>query len=186
MYQKLIHIIWIAFIPLHVWSQQNEINENKEGTKGAHRLTTGLGHTHIAKGKDIEGEKVWLLEPSWSFNYDYRISNKWAVGLQTDLVLEKFIVEDEEGGDIEREKPWAVIPVAMFKPFKHFSFIAGTGIEFEKKENMWLTRLGVEFGAELPKGWEAGIALVWDDKWGNYNSWALEFSFSKIFFKRRK
>jgi len=64
--------------------------------------------------------------------------------------------------------------------------IAGTGVEFEKNENLWLTSLGIEYGCELPKGWEAGAALMWDDKWGNYNSWVFEFSFSKTFFKKRK
>jgi len=118
-------------------------------------------------------------------NYDYWISNKWAIGLQTDLVLEKFIVEESDGQELEREKPFAIVPVGIFKPWKHFSFIAGAGIELEKEENLGLTRIGVEYGCELPKGWEAGIALIWDDKWSHYNSWALEFSFSKTFFKKK-
>jgi hypothetical protein len=158
----------------------------KEGSlKGTHRLTTGLGHTHLAHGKNIEGKMVWLAAPSWSFNYDYWISNKWAIGLQTDLVLEEFIVEDEHGEELERKKPFAIIPVGIFKPFKHFSFIAGAGVEFEAEENLGLTRLGSEFGCELPKGWEAGIALLWDNKWGHYNSWIFEFSFSKKFSRKR-
>ena len=50
--------------------------------------------------------------------------------------------------------------------------MAGSGVELEKEENMWVTRLG--------------IAAMWDDKWGNYNSWVVEFSFTKIFFRKRK
>jgi hypothetical protein len=97
-------------------------------------------------------------------------------------VLDKFVVENEDGDDIEREKPLALVPSVIFKPYKHFSFILGTGVELESEENIWLTRLG----AELSKGWEAGIATMWDNKWGNYNSWVLEFSFSKIFYKKKK
>ena len=129
---------------------------------------------------------VWLPVPSWSFNYDYWIGNKWAIGLQSDFVMENFVVETEHGNELEREKPVALIPVGLYKPFKHFSFIIGSGIEFEKHENLWLTRMGLEFGAELPNSWEAGIALVWDAKWNHYNSWLIEFSFSKIFSKKKQ
>jgi len=169
-----------------IFSQEDRQEEKtEEGLKGTHRITLGLGHTHLAKGKNIDGEKVWMTVPSWSFNYDYWITNKWAIGLQTDLVIDNFVVENEDGDEIEREKPFAVVPVGIFKPFKHFSFFLGTGVELEKTENMWLTRLGAEFGCDLPKGWEAGIAAMWDNKWGNYNSWVLEFSFSKKFSKRK-
>jgi hypothetical protein len=38
--------------------------------KGSHRLTFGLGHTHVSRGK-IDGDTKWLALASWSFNYDY-------------------------------------------------------------------------------------------------------------------
>lgn len=183
--QKIICLFSAQIICLALFCQEPEHEKEEESLKGNHRLTLGLGHTHLSQGKNIEGKTVWLSEPSWSLNYDYWISNKWAIGLQTDLVIEKFIVENEDGEDLEREKPFAVVPVGIFKPFKHFSFIGGAGIEFERSENLGLTRLGVEYGAELPKRWEAGIAVMWDNKWGYYNSWVLEFTFSKIFQKKK-
>lgn len=169
-------------------SQETESKEKreKEELRGSHRITVGLGHTHLAKGKDVEGKMVWLPQTSWSLNYNYWISNKWGIGLQSDFVMEKFVVESNDDNELERERPIAVIPVAIFKPFEHFSFIAGVGIEFEKSQNLGLFRLGAEYGCELPKGWEAGIGLAWDNKWGNYNSWVLEFSFSKIFYKKKR
>ncbi len=180
---KTVNTLFFLFVSLQTFSQQ-EKSEKEESSKGNHRITTGLGHTHLAKGKNVDGETVWLAVPSWSLNYDYWISSKWAIGLQNDIVIEKFIVEDEGGQDLERENPVAVVPVGIFKPWQHLSFIVGGGIEFEKEENLGLSRLGIEYGCELSKGWEAGIAAMWDAKWGHYDSWVLEFSFSKIF--RRK
>jgi hypothetical protein len=49
------------------------------------------------------------------------------------------------------------------------------------QKNLPLTRLGLEFETEITKGWGAGIALMWDEKWGYYDSWIFEFSFSKTF-----
>src|SRR5262245_7760830 len=147
MYRLGINTLLLLLISLSLFSQEEKKEE--EGMKGTNRLTIGLGHTHLANGINDDGKKVWMAVPSWSFNYDYWISNRWAIGLQTDLVIEKFIVEQEDGQDLEREKPFAVIPVGIFKPCKHFSFIAGGGIEFEKEENLALTRLAIEYGCEL-------------------------------------
>src|SRR5262245_23469371 len=134
MWQKTGPVTLLLLISLAAFSQEEKSEENQQ--KGAHRITIGLGHTQQAKGKNEEGKTGWLPLASWSLNYDYWIGNKWAIGLQTDLVLEKFIVEDEDGDELEREKPLALIPVGIYKPGKHFSFMAGAGIELEKEENL--------------------------------------------------
>jgi hypothetical protein len=186
MVKKGICLIFLLFGSLIIFSQEQQKEEKtEEGMKGTHRVTIGLGHTHLAEGKNVDGEKVWINAPSWSLNYDYWIANKWAIGLQTEMVLEKFIVEKSDGEDLERNKPIALILVGLYKPGKHFAFIAGGGIEFEEEENLSVTRLGIEYGVDLPKGWEAGVAAVWDIKWNGYNSWGLEFAFSKKFVRRK-
>lgn len=182
MYRKAINTAFMLLLSLPLLSQ--EVKE-EESMKGSHRITMGLGHTHLSKGKNTDGKTVWLPLASWSLNYDYQIGARWGIGLQTDLVLEKFIVEENEK-EVEKEKPITIVPVAIFKPGRHFSFIAGGGIELEKEENLGLSRVGIEYGCELPKGWEAGVALVWDNKWGHYNAWVLEFSFSKIFYRKNR
>ncbi len=145
--------------------------------KGTHRLTLGLGHTHIAEGV-VDGEVEWISAGSWSFNYDYWLSDSWAIGLQNDLVLEIFFVEDNDKEVIERSRPWSVVPVAIFKPFKRLSFLGGVGVEFTKEQNLVLTRL------DLPKDWEVGAALVWDNKWNYYNSWGIAFTVSRLLPKK--
>ena len=167
------------------FSQENHEHPEHESMKGTHRLTIGLGHTHLAKGKNSEDKTVWLVEPSWSLKYDFWLANKWGLGLQADMVNQRFVVEDKDGQELERDKPLALIPVVLFKPFKHFAFLGGCGVELEHEQNLGLTRLGIEYGKELSKGWEAGVGLVWDNKWNHYNSWALEFVFSKNFFRHK-
>lgn len=151
--------------------------------KGASRFTLGLGHTHVSKGK-IDGETKWLAIASWSFNFDYWIADKWAVGLQNDLLVESFIIEDHEGELIERSYPWSIAPVAMYKPGKHLTLLGGVGAEYSKGHTLALTRVGMEYGFHLPKNWEVGTAVVWDGKWNYYNSWGLAFTVSKIWPKK--
>lgn len=181
-------IVICFFLVNSVFGQENSANEkskNEEGNKGNHRITLGLGHTLMSKGVK-NGEKVWIAEPSWSLNYDYWISNKWAVGLHTDLIVETFVIEDQDGNDLEREKPVALVPTAIFKPFRHFSFLAGGGMELEKEKNLGLIRLGVEAGWEIPGKWELGVELVWDEKLDYYNSWSIAFTISKLFGSKKR
>jgi hypothetical protein len=149
------------------------------GMKGSHRLTLGLGHTHISEGK-VDGKTQWLVMPSWSVNYDYWLSDKWAIGLQNDLILESFVIENYEEELIERAHPLAVVPVAIYKPGKNLILLGGVGAEIAKGNTLATTRLGMEYGFHFPKNWEVGAALVWDNKWNYYNSWGLVFTISRI------
>ncbi|GAB2657310.1 hypothetical protein GCM10027036_08520 [Flavihumibacter cheonanensis] len=144
------------------------------------RFTLGLGHTHVSQGK-IDNDTKWLALASWSLNYDYWINSKWAIGLQNDIILESFVINNSKNKEIERNYPWAIVPVVLYKPGKHFSFLAGIGTETSHGHtSLWLTRLGIEYGYHLPKNWELGAACVWDNKWNNYNSWGLALTVSKI------
>jgi hypothetical protein len=156
----------------------------QHGLKGNHRLTVGLGHTHLSQGR-IEGRTEWLPVASYTLNYDYWLTNKWAIGLQNDWILETFVVEHGDGKELERKKPWALVPVAMYKFANRWVAIAGVGAEFSHGHTLTMTRLGLEYGWHLPKNWEAGVAAVWDGKWGYYNSWGLAFTFSKIWPKMK-
>lgn len=153
--------------------------------KGSHRLTLGLGHTHLSQG-EIEGRTEWLPIASWTLNYDYWLSNKWAIGLQNDLILETFIVKHDGDKELERKNPWAMVPVGMYKFGKHWTAIGGVGAEFSEGHTLALTRLGFEYGWHLPNHFEAGLAAVWDNKWGYYNSWGLAFTFSKLWPKHTR
>lgn len=155
-------------------------NKNSHSMQGTHRITLGLGHTNVSEGK-INDKTEWLSMPSWSLNYDYWISNKVAIGLQNDIIVESFKIADHEEEEIERHYPLTTVPVVIYKPWKNFSFVGGVGAEFAEAHTLWLTRLGAEFGVHIPGDWEAGAALVWDGKWNYYNSYALAFTFSKLF-----
>jgi hypothetical protein len=186
MKRKYVAIVFILF-GMHFTTHAQEANhvqtESHHPMKGAHRLAFGLGHTSVSEGQ-VDGKTQWLPLASWSINYDYWISDKWAVGLQNDWILETFKVESHEGEIIERKNPIAVVPVGMYKFARRFTAIGGVGVEFSHGHNLTMTRIGLEYGWHLPNNWEAGMALVWDNKWNYYNSWGVAFTFSKIWPKK--
>jgi hypothetical protein len=153
------------------------------GMRGAHRLTAGIGHIHVSRGQ-VEGQTQWLAMGSWTLNYDHWITDRWAAGLQNDMILETFVVEHGDDELLERSYPVAVVPVAMYKPGKRFTFVAGAGAEVSHGHSIGLTRLGTEYGVHLPRNYEVGLALVWDNKWSYYNSWGITLCVSRIWPER--
>jgi hypothetical protein len=76
------------------------------------------------------GKRGWRVIPSWGFDYDYWISNHWALGLQNDMMIESFKVETHEDVVIERTRPFSSIAAVIFKPKEQIGFVAGMGGEF--------------------------------------------------------
>lgn len=164
----------------HAEGQEGHGEEEHHSIAGRHRITLGLGHTHPSGG--FAGEDTdWLVLASWALNYDYWLTDRWAIGLQNDLVVESFVIEEEDEEELERNRPFAVIASGLYKPLEWLTLIGGIGREFvPDHKDLNLTRFGVELGWHVHPDWEVGGALVWDAKWGYYDSWGLDFAFSRF------
>ena len=184
--KKKLQIFGVAFILTITASAQELEKEEEVSQKGTHRISIVLGHSHLSQGIQDNGKKGWKAIPSTGIDYDYWISNHWAIGVQTDIMIEDFEVEDHDNAVIERSKPLATVGVAIFKPKEHVSFIVGAGGEFAKEENFALTRLGIETGWEMKNNWEFGISLLYDIKWSGYDTWVFGFAISKLLRKHHK
>jgi hypothetical protein len=100
--------------------------------------------------------------------------------------LQQYKVEKKEGNtELVRNNPFSVSLVGLFKPAKHWVFIAGFGREFEKEESLSLLDIGVEYGIELPKEWELGFTLEYENKFKAYDSWIFGIGFSKLIFSNK-
>lgn len=152
-------------------------------------LVLVLSHAELFEGRDAEGNKKVLSLPAWGIDYNYWFNPKWALGLHTDIIIEKFEVKkDLEGGDdetIERSYPIAPALMGIYKPCRHFSFLLGMGGEFAKEENFVLTRAGMEYGAEIRNGWEVSGNLSYDFKWNAYDTWTIGIGIAKSFGKQK-
>jgi hypothetical protein len=164
-------------------AQQYE--KEKEPFRPQHIISIVISHAQVFDGKDINGEKKVLSLPSWGLDYTFQFKPKWGIGLHTDIITETFEVEKhlENGGSgdiIERSYPIAPAIMGIFKPGNHWSFLIGAGVEFAKEENFFLNRAGVEYAAELPKGWEVFGSLSYDIKWSAYDTWLIGLGISKV------
>ena len=174
-------ILFTSFLVAGLLLQAQEhakAEEKEEGNKGLHQFGFMISHSSI---KTVtEGKKKWVLNPSFALDYNYWLSNKFAVGLHTDVITESF---QFESGDVvlERTRPFALVPAVSYKPGAHSVFVLGMGGEFAKEGNLALTRLGYEYGFELPKNFELSFAFSYDIKWNAYDTWSYGISVSKKF-----
>ena len=167
---------------------QEEFTEESE--KGVHRVSLAISHNNISQGARSESSDTkWLTLPAWSMDYDYWLSDKWAIGLHTDFIVENFYVKanlTDEDEVLERSYPIAPAVVGIFKPTRHSSFLLGAGVEFAKEENLFLNRIGYEWGTEINKGWELGITACYDFRWNAYDSFLIGIGVSRKFKCKKK
>jgi hypothetical protein len=179
--KKIIQVI-LAFLFLFnvSFAQEKVENEKEMGNKGFHQLSFMLSHSRIGEGI-VNGSKKSISAPSLGIDYNYWIHNKWAVGLQTDIITESFKIEDNGGAIIDRSTPLTIVPTITCKPQKHSLLIFGVGKEYAKEGNFTLTRLGYEYSFELPRRYELSFGITYDKKWAAYDIWTYGIIVSKLF-----
>jgi hypothetical protein len=134
-----------------------------------HKVMLVFAHAMTPEGINVDGKKTFLFLPSWGLDYDYRISEKWSVGIHSDFVIENFEFENPEEIVQERSTPLALVASAGYKIGKHFTAIVGGGAELAKEENLPVIRVGADYGWEIGE-WEIALNYMIDLKLDAYNT----------------
>jgi hypothetical protein len=176
---KYVFLFFFLGVALVTLGQEVEKREERERH---HRITIMMANSHIPSATEVDGDKAMLVIPTWGLSYDYWFSEKWAVGLHSELFLEQFKIK-KSGTEqtVERSYPVGVSLMGLFKPAKRWAFLAGMGREFEKHENFSFISLQTEYGFELPDNWELNLNLIYESKIDAYDTWTFGVGFSKFF-----
>lgn len=173
-------LIWIIPCTCAQHAVTDEHGSGAEHKSGRHRVTAVMAYSFLKNQLDENTDNI-LVAPTVGLNYDFRVGEKWGLGLHSDIVLQQYKVEDHNDETVlVRENPVALVLVGLFEPLPSLMLIAGYGIELEAHENIQLLRFGVEYGFHLPGNWELGFALEFDRKINTYNSWVFGVGFSKL------
>lgn len=168
---------------------QEETKPENESFEPRHSLSLTIGHEHIFNGRDAEGNKETLILPFWGIDYNFQFAPKFLIGLHTDLILESFEVQKNLKGGVEevveRTRPVAPAIMGFYKLNDHWSFGFGIGGEFSKEENYFLTRLAIEYGSEIGKGWEVFGGLQYDFRWDAYDTWTIGLGIGREIGKKK-
>lgn len=179
---KLFFLLFCMILSTTVFGQgKKQEHALEEGKLNHHQLSLMLSHSYISEGYFLSSRK-WIAAPSFGIDYNYWLKKNWAIGIHTDLIKENFALEDISGDKIiERSTPFALVPALTYKPGEHGAFVLGMGGEFAKEGSFALTRVGYEYGWELPQKYELAFSLSYDLKWNAYNTWTFGMVVSKFF-----
>lgn len=171
--------IAVLSTPIASFAQDETEVEVEAESERKHSLAIAIGHIQVAKGFQ-EGQKKWLSLPSWALDYTYRLNPRWSLGLQNELILSDFEVEDD-GQVITRSTPFSSIGVAGYRPLEWLTVFAGVGGEFAKEEDFAMIRFGIEPSMEIRERLELLASLVYDIKIDGYDSFGLTFGVAYAF-----
>lgn len=166
-----IALIWMGFFTSS-WAQ--EIGH--EEMESRHSLAITINHAHTFQGVNAQGKRQVLILPMWGLDYNYRLSEKWWLGLHTDIIVETFEVEafDNEGEEtIRRTRPIAPALMGFYTLNEHWKLGGGAGLEWSEEETFTLNRLAMEYAYPLSQGWELIGAVQYDLRWNAYDTWSL-------------
>lgn len=178
-------LICMFMLPIVVVGQEAEEHHSLEEEKELHHhsITLSLSHSFISLGVK-DGDRDWLMVPSWAINYNYKFDERWSLGLHNDIIFEEFIVEDtrENTEQLERSYPISSILVTTYMPIEGWGLALGGGLEYEKNESFGLVRIGTEYALSIPKGkLEVVFALNYDILIDAYDSINIGIGIAKLF-----
>ena len=162
-------------------SAQNHVEHDSKEARKHHRVAIMISHTHIPKGVHSVHTNAGLIVPSWGFNYEYWFNTKWALGMHNAMDITTYIIEDENGEDLVRERPIIVSLVGIYNPWKGLELVMGAGREVEESNKFWVYRIGLEYEIEIGAHWDIAPGLIFDIKEDIYSSWSVGMSVGKRF-----
>jgi len=162
-----------------LYAQEHSEEEHKEFKN--HRISITLSHTHVPRGIDNDGSSGSLIIPSWGLNYEYWFNHNWAIGMHNDMEITSYVITERNDVILERERPFIVSIVGIYKFNSGLEILTGFGYELEKHENFMVFRLGVEYEFELGKEWDLAPGIVFDAKEDIYSSYTLGLTVGKRF-----
>jgi hypothetical protein len=171
-------ILIIAFLLTSIITISQEHEQNKEHFKHF-RISPIISHTYIPMATN-EGDKT-VIVPSLGLDLEYWISEKFGFGLHNDLELETFEIEKDEEIFIEKEYPVVLTFDALWKFHKEWILVFGSGVEFEKNENLFIIRTGLEYEVELGNHWDVAPTVFYDYRSNNYSTWSVGIGIGKRF-----
>lgn len=143
------------------------------------RISPVLSHTYIPMATK-EGDKT-VIVPSLGLDLEYWFNDKWGFGLHNDLELETFEIMTNNELTIEKEFPVVLTMDALYKFYKNWVLVFGIGIEFEKNENLFIIRTGIEYEVEFGNHWDVAPTIFYDYRSQNFGTWSIGIGIGKRF-----
>lgn len=145
---------------------QHEHEATGHAEAGTHHEMAEKNAVSLFYGNTIITQSKFNL-PTVGIEYFREINHRLAIGLISEVEIGSHVIQKDELGvtvaEVEREGAVLVLPTIAIRLVKGLLFYGGYGIEFEKKENLGLLKLGTAYDFELMNPhWVVAPNISWD------------------------
>ena len=173
MVKSVLLFVLIGVFSLNGFTQEEAVEQEKKNL-----ITVAFGYTYIPNGAALDAHEAdGVFIPSIGLDYFRRINPHWEIGIMADFEFGEYIVFDK---NLNRENAILFAAMANYNLTKHFSFLAGGGMELERHKNLAIIRVGSEYVFRLKKEWLITPGFFYDFKEG-FDTWALSVGIGKEF-----
>ena len=177
MKKTILLLIITMLLALHGFAQESQ-EEGLEERK-IHTLALVFGYTHIPSAYVDGHSRSSINAPTIGLDYFLQVSEKWKIGIVTDLEFEKYYVDFNEE-ELERERALVTGILVGYEFAKRWSILLGPGVEFEKNRNLFILRSSIEYEFELGNNWGLAPVFNYDFK-KEYSTYSLGITLGKAF-----
>jgi hypothetical protein len=103
------------------------------------------------------------------------------LALINEFEIISYIIEDEDGSEIEREYPIISVLVGMYKLKNGPSFYLGAGFEYEHNHSFFIGKAGIAYELEIGRHWDVAPEFYYFNKDGDFGGIGLAITFGKRF-----
>ena len=143
-----------------------------------HRVAILTGNTYVPKGDPAQGRTGFVVAPTYGIEYEYNFTHKFAVGVNCDMEVQRYVINTDEHEELEREFATVVALNFIYEPIPNLAIMLGPGREFETHKSFWAVMGGVSYAFKLPNNWDISPTFCYEFK-ENFDAWTLGISFGK-------
>lgn len=165
--KQAILIMFLFSLAVNLNAQDPHHDDEQHGDDHAfspHRLSLLTGYGLISGAIDENGDAVPKIIPVIGLDYDYWFNHKIGLGLQNDLELISYAVQDDNQDYLVRNNAFVISLVFIYEPVNNWALFVGPGYEIETHHSFPLLKIGTEFGKTFEGGWGLGVAIALDIK----------------------
>lgn len=163
LYRLIIAALLVAIcLPLLA---QEEIQHEEGLMPKRHKLGLYLGNSVVHEvHNNLTGKEQYVLAPTFGLDYEYSLSEKWAVGLYNEISFLNIDVETEGEEYVKRENIFLSSGVLVFEPVRHLAFFAGAGLETDQHQTFMIKYIGVEYAFIRCSDWDVSAEAGYINK----------------------
>lgn len=145
------------------------------------RLGMGIGQSLLPSGTQSGTNVSVVVIPTISLDFLYWFKEKFGIGLINELEIISYVIESPDHNELEREYPFQIVFVGMYKIKNGPGIYLGPGIEIEKNKNFYIFKAGIDYEMELGNHWDVTPALYYFNKDGSIGGIGVAVVFGKRF-----